>query len=700
MSHKNLLLPLSFLPRVGPTIAKFLQNLIGGNRIFDLLLHLPIRAEKVLILPRLFETPDDSLIIIRAKVEAHQKPKTSKQPYKVTCYTPTGFISLIFFKIFPSQISKMPIGSEIAVLGTLKKINGENQIIHPQEIVPATQIETLSKINVIYPLSSTVSQKFLTKKIQESLSKLNEEDVDWIDSNLLQQKNWPNLAKALKNLHNPQDEDDFSLHNLNRKRLAYDELLAWQIAVLMAKNKGQTHKKFQASSNKNSIEEFLKSLPFDLTQSQLKAISEISAEINSDKKMLRLLQGDVGSGKTVVAIISSLHTILQNKQVCVIAPTTVLAKQHLHYFQRLLQKEEIVTEILTSDTTKKQREKILNNLANGKINILISTHAVLEDDVKFQNLGLAIIDEQHRFGVMQRLKLVEKGQDVDTLLMSATPIPRSLMMGLYGDMDISILAEKPKNRQPIETLVMSAKKIGQLYQAIERAIKNGEKIYWICPAIAKSEDSEMSDEIALANVTQKHEELVKIFGTEKVRLLHGKMKEKDKEKIMAEFADPLGTSKILVATTVIEVGIDVPDATVILIENSENFGLSQLHQLRGRVGRSEKKSFCILLYGEKFGVKQRTRLDILRNSNDGFFIAEEDLKLRGSGELLGTKQSGFPEFKIADLSFDSDLLKIAHRNAQLILNQDRDLRTAPSHKYKILLQLFNYDDCLKIITSG
>lgn len=692
-SFANLLLPLSTLSRVGPTLTKFLTKLVGQNRVFDLLLHKPVRAEKILIQPRLFEVSHDTLVIIKAKVESHTKPANSRQPYKILCYTPTGYVTLIFFKIFPSQISKMAIGSEIAILGHLQKINGSNQIVHPQEILPAAEIDKLPQINVIYPLGAAVSQKFLSQKIHEALKKISDENYEWIDSNLLKQQDWGSFAASLKKLHQPQSDTDFLPQNSARKRLAYDELLAWQIAVLLAKNRSERKKNF-IPAPKNFAEIFLSSLPFELTKAQLKAISEIASEINSDKKMLRLLQGDVGSGKTVVAIISCLHAISQKKQTCVIAPTTVLAKQHLSYFRKLLSETEIVVEILTSDTTKKQKAKICADLAAQKIDVLISTHAVLEDDVKFKNLGLAVIDEQHRFGVMQRMKLVEKGQDVDTLLMSATPIPRSLMMGLYGDMDISILGEKPKNRQPIETLIRSAKKIDEVYESLKRALSRDEKIYWICPAI------EENPEMELVSVNKKFEELVKIFGEKKVGLLHGKMKEKDKERIMAEFADPCGDLKILVATTVIEVGIDVPDATIILIENAENFGLSQLHQLRGRVGRSEKKSYCILLYGEKFGAKQRQRLNILRESNDGFFIAEEDLKMRGSGELLGTKQSGFPEFRIADLMFDSDLLKIAHKNAQLILHHDQNLKTPQSQKYQELLQLFNYDDCLKIIQGG
>ncbi len=692
-NEQLLLLPLSSLKRIGPTLSSFLARLVGQNKIFDLLLHKPIRAEKILICPRLFETPNDSLVILKAKVESHTKPATSRQPYKVICYTPSGYVTLVFFKIFPSQIAKMPIGAEVAILGHLQKISDINQIAHPQEILPANQIETLPQVNVIYPLGAAISQKFLSQKIREVLEKIDENNEEWIDSNLVKKQLWPSFGAALKILHNPKSESDFVPENPARKRLAYDELLAWQIAVLLAKTQlGKTKK--LTKPVKDLVQNFLASLPFQPTNSQSHAIAEISAEINSNKKMLRLLQGDVGSGKTIVAIASCLQAISQTKQTCVIAPTTVLAKQHLAYFRKLLENTEIRVELLTGATTKKQKAKICDDLLKGEIDILVSTHAVLEDDVQFKNLGLAIIDEQHRFGVMQRLKLVEKGSDVDTLLMSATPIPRSLMMGLYGDMDISVLSEKPKNRQEIDTRIMSAKKINDVVESLKRALARGEKIYWICPAIEENE------EIALVSVKRKYDELAAIFGEQTVGLLHGKMKESEKEKIMNQFSNSDGAMKLLVATTVIEVGIDVPDATVILIENAENFGLSQLHQLRGRVGRSEKRSFCILLYGEKYGTVARQRLGILRQSNDGFFIAEEDLKMRGGGELVGTQQSGFPEFKIADLTVDADLLKIAHKNAKLILHNSPSLGDSASQKYRNLLQLFSYDDCLRMISCG
>ncbi len=704
-----LLLPLSSLPKVGTVIAKSLAKLVGRDRVFDLLLHLPTKVEQIRFCPRLFDVESEELIIIKTKVESHLKPATTKQPYKVICYTPSGYLSLIFFRIFPSQIAKMPIGSEIAVMGRLQKISGENQIIHPSEILPADKISTLPQLDVIYPLSSGITQRFLIQKIKEVCEKIShnytsrearsvdwsaewstEWPMEWINHHLMQKEGWSGIMESLRKIHNPKSESDFLPNNPYRKRLAYDELLAWQIAVLFTKSQSKREKKFVQIST-NLAEEFFLSLPFQPTKSQIEANREITAEINSCKKMLRLLQGDVGSGKTIIAISACLNSISQQKQACVIAPTSILTKQHYSYFRKLLSGFDLNIEILTSSTSKSHRKKILTNLADGKINILIATHAALEDDIKFQHLGLVVIDEQHRFGVMQRLKMVEKGKEVDTLLMSATPIPRSLMMSLYGDMDISVLNEKPQNRQKITTLVMSAKKTGEIYDSMKRAVLRGEKIYWICPAI--EETSEM-EAIYLVSVKKKFTELAEIFGKEKVALLHGKMKDKEKDEVMQKFVDSDCDLRILVATTVIEVGIDVSDATIIIIENSENFGLAQLHQLRGRVGRSDKKSFCILLYGEKLGFNGRNRLNILRESDDGFFIAEEDLKMRGSGELLGTKQSGFPEFKIANLSYDTDLLSIANKNAKVILHQDEKLQ---SQQYQDLLRFFGYDECLKMM---
>ncbi|MBL6664726.1 MAG: ATP-dependent DNA helicase RecG [Rickettsiales bacterium] len=686
-----LLAPLSKLNRVGPTLFEHMNRLLGGDKIIDLLLHQPSKIENISICPKLFEIQDDELVILKVKVEKHVKPEKPRQPYKIVCYAPSGYVSLVFFKIFPSQLAKMAVGKELAVMGRINKTLAESQISHPQEILPAGEIEKLAKKDVVYPLTYGLTNKFLVQKIRDVLSKINDNnDDEWVDKNLKDQSQWPSFFMALKNVHSPSDSKDFLPSNPSRKRLAFDELLSWQLAVLLAKKSQQKTKEY-VKADTNLVADFLNTLPFKPTHSQVKAINEIKAEIASNKKMLRLLQGDVGSGKTIVSIASALQTISQKKQACIIAPTTVLAKQHFSYFSEMLKDSGLHIALLTGSITKKQKQHLIGTLKDNKVDILIGTHAVLEDDVEFSDLGLAVIDEQHRFGVMQRLKLVDKGVGVDVLLMSATPIPRSLMMALYGNMDISILSEKPKNRQYIETLVMSQNKQADIHEAIKRAMTKKEKIYWVCPAIEENEELEM------ANVSAKFEELGKIFGKNKIALLHGRMKDKEKESVLNEFSDVESDIRLIVTTTVIEVGIDVSNATAIVIENSENFGLSQLHQLRGRVGRSDKKSYCILLYGKKFGPKQRERLNVMRHSNDGFFIAEEDLKLRGSGELLGTKQSGFPEFRIANLNVDSELLKIANKNAQVILGKDQNLQSEESQKYRDLLRLFGYDECLKMV---
>jgi ATP-dependent DNA helicase RecG len=713
---------LTTLKGVGPATKLNLERLINKDRIFNLLLHRPNHVENIAIQPRLFEVSEGKLIAIKLKIESHKAPETGRQPYRIMGYTPSGYVNLVFFKIFPPQLQKLAIGKEVLILGRLQKSFGENQIIHPQEIFDINtdkeKIEKLPSLDISYPLTHGVTQKFLQQKIKEIFSRISPDNFyeEWINPKLLESRNWQGFAVCLQKIHHPQNESDLLPQNIYRTRLAYDELLAWQLAILLVRKQETQTKKVPVNIKKaaNLADKFLQEMPFKPTTAQLQAAIEIKQDMLSSKKMLRLLQGDVGSGKTVLAIYSCLLAIAQNKQACVIVPIAILADQHFEYFKKLAEVQFIKPDsvaILTGKTKKSQRKKILQELAEGKISILISTHAALQEDVKFKNLGLAVIDEQHRFGVMQRLSLVRKGLDVDVLLMSATPIPRSLMMAMYSDMDISILAEKPTGRKEIQTLVMSQNKQEEIFAAVKRALKNQEKIYWICPAIEENEalqpNGENSDVVEnklnqeenfLTRAEEKYKELRAVFGN-KVALIHGKMKEGKKDEIMQNFKQSQEI-QILVTTTVIEVGIDVKDATIIIIENAENFGLSQLHQLRGRVGRGLKQSYCILLYGKKYGAKARERLLVLRESNDGFFIAEEDLKMRGSGELLGTKQSGVPEFKIADFAYDLDLIKIAHKQVQMVLEDDKELSKTQNEKYRILLKLFDYSDCLTRLGGG
>lgn len=695
--------PLTRLKQIGPKNLEIFINLLGQNKIFNLLLHLPTAVEKILFKPKIYDLKNDELIIAIFKVESHQLPKISSQPFKIICYNPTGYVTLVFFKIYPTLLQKLAVGKEVAICGKIQKNFHGLQIIHPLYIVDAKAIDTIPKINITYPLTYQLTQNFLLSKINETLELLKTyqspkvaemaEWAEWIDLHLLKQQGWPSFIDCLNKIHHPIAESDLLPDNIARKRLAYDELLAWQLAILLSKQAiDRSKEKIEIYSNLS--DQFLSHLPFSLTDAQKKVMAEIKADILSDKKMLRLLQGDVGSGKTIVAIYAALLMVAAKKQACILVPITILANQHFAYLKNFLANFEIKIALLTSKTTKKQRSQILSDIENGEIDIVIGTHSLIQDGVKFKDLGLAIIDEQHRFGVMQRLKLSAKNQNVDLLLMSATPIPRSLMMTLYGDMDISILNQKPPKRQEIETLVISDKRQAQVIESIKRAIARGEKIYWICPAITESEGME------LVNAESKYQELSTIFDPEIVGLVHGKISESNQERIINDFAKSDGKIKILVATTVVEVGIDVKDATIIIIENAEHFGLSQLHQLRGRVGRDQKKSYALLLYSQKIGINGKKRLAILRNSNDGFLIAESDLEMRGSGELIGTKQSGLPEFKIANLSYDTSLLKIANKNARLIIEIDHNLSQPNNHIYIELLKLFNYHQCLDLINSG
>ncbi|MFT6077619.1 MAG: ATP-dependent DNA helicase RecG [Myxococcota bacterium] len=690
---EKIFLPISSLAGVGEKLSGFLSRLVEGKRVLDLLYHFPTHSNLKKFLPSLHKVQNKDLIIAKVKVESHIKPINNRGPLKVRCYSSSGYLNLVFFKTFPNYIERnFPINAEIVVSGVVEKFGLELQMSHPDYVFPADKIDKIPKNEIIYPSIGAFSQKFLRGKISQALTCLKDfpDNIEWIDQNLMKQENWQSWKESIFNLHN-------SEHNLpqTRRRLAFDEILATQIASQIAKKYLKAKNGRALNVSENLREKLLSSLSFDLTCGQKEVLRQIDQDLTSNKKMLRLLQGDVGSGKTIVALLAMLLAVSNKKQAAIICPITLLAFQHYRSFEKITNEIGIKIALLTSKTTKKNKQKILDDLASGQIDILIGTHSLIEPDVVFKDLAIAVIDEQHRFGVVQRMKLSEKGSQVDVLLMSATPIPRSLMMTFYGDMDISSLSEKPKNRLSIDTRVISQNKEDQVLGAISRALKNGDKIYWICPLIEESEENPQP-EGGLNNVTDRFTQFQKLFGKEKVDLIHGKMKEKEKDQIMNNFIS--GQTQVLVATTVIEVGIDVSDATVIVIENPENFGLSALHQLRGRVGRGEKQSFCILLYGKRLGENGKKRLSIMKNSNDGFFIAEEDLKLRGSGQMIGTKQSGLTTYKIANLDSDLDLIKIAHRQAQYLL--EKDLSDSEKEKIKTLLKIFNYHECFKLLFGG
>jgi ATP-dependent DNA helicase RecG len=669
---------IKYLPRVGPILGNYLSHLVGGSRWIDLLYHLPTSYHAKKYLPDISNICDKDEVILKVTPEEYIKPSKKNSPFKILCYSNIGYINLVFFKIYPNFLEKnLPIGEEVVISGKIESYNNSWVISHPEYILSVEKISQILKNQLIYPLTATITQKLITEKINYVLDLL-PNYPEWIDPNLIKERGWPTWFEALHNLH-LFNVDNFNPNNLNRRRLAFDELLAIKITEKIYHNRNHNIKNIKNIGNNKLSDTLLGNLPFDLTNGQKSVFLEIKEDLAAENQMFRLLQGDVGSGKTIVALLAALILAENKRQTALIVPISLLAIQHFNTLSKLTKDSGLNIALLTSKNTKKQKECILKDLKSGKIDLIIGTQALIYDDIIFNDLGLVIIDEQHRFGVMQRSKLVSKGKNPDILAMSATPIPRSLMIALYGDMKISLLTEKPKNRQPIKTQIISKSKKEQIYHSLHRILAKNEKVYWVCPLVEDSEDSE------LTSLEERYVELKRHFEEKNIAILHGKMKEKEKEKIMSDFSSDDSKVKLLLATTVIEVGVDVSDATVMVIENAENFGLAQLHQLRGRVGRSQRESFCILLYDYKLSRNGRKRLEIMKNSNDGFFIAEEDLKMRGFGEMVGTKQSGLPEYKIADLTFDHDLLEIADKQSKIILSN------IAKNKDKInnLLNIFN-----------
>lgn len=686
---KFLLSPLSILKGFGEKTIFIYKRLLISKRIFDqkepkiidLLYHKPEKIIHRLQNPNLLAVKDGDVITTKVVVESIEKPFKYGQPFKILCSNTTGFITIIYFGRIPEfLINHFEIGSEITISGKVERFNNALQMTHPDYI----DNQNIPEFEQVYPLTAGLSNRILRQNIQNILKNI-PDLPEWLDSNFLFEKQWKSWKESIIGLHNIQNENQLE-YNIFKERLAFDELLANQIALCLIREKikQKTNKEGLKNKDKKLKDIFLKSLPFELTNDQKKVISEIENDIYSNKRMLRLLQGDVGSGKTIVAFLTMLPYVENKKQSVLMVPTSVLANQHYEKIKKLCENQNINVGLLTGKIKGKKREKILEELKNGTIDILIGTHAVFQEKVEFKNLSYVVIDEQHRFGVIQRLNLIEKGEDTDTLIMTATPIPRTLALTIYGDMEISTIKEKPKNRKEIITTSLQKENFNELVFRIKERIKNGEKIYWICPLIEESENIEATP------LYKRYEEFKKIFNEREIGFIHGKMTEDEKDKIMVDFNDKEGDIKILIATSVIEVGIDVPDATIIIIESPERFGLSQMHQLRGRVGRGDKQSYCILFY-EKLTQNLKKRIEILKSSSNGFYIAEEDLKLRGSGEVIGIRQSGYQEYLIADLSENYELLIEASKMARnIVKNQD----LLNSHPIQLLLEMFGYDSCL------
>ncbi|EJF80918.1 ATP-dependent DNA helicase RecG [Bartonella doshiae] len=626
-------------------------------------------------------------------IDQHQPPPTGRNrlPYRIRAHDQTGIINLVFFHAQSSWLKKqLPEGKKVIVSGKVERFNGQLSMVHPDHIAPSEKLNQIPLIEPIYPSTAGLSTKTLRRAIQNALEHI-PLLPEWIDENIKKQQNFSSFSIALRRIHSPIDPDDLTLESAARRRLAYDELLASQLALGLIRLKTKSLSGISRSPTGTYTEKLLKALPFQLTDGQKAAIKDIAKDLASPEPMLRLLQGDVGAGKTAVALMAMAQIAENAGQSALMAPTEVLARQHFATIAPLAQKIGLQTTLLTGREKGKVRVNILDDILSGHASIIIGTHALIQDNVTYNNLALAIIDEQHRFGVHQRLSLTSKGQTPDMLVMTATPIPRTLVLTAFGDMDVSQITEKPMGRQSITTATLSLKRIHELLERIEIALEKGEKLYWICPLVEESTNLE------LTSIENRFTLLSERFGT-RVGMIHGKMSTDEKEAAMASFK--CGDIRILVATTVIEVGVDIPDASIIVIEHAEHFGLSQLHQLRGRVGRGEKKSSCILLYKDPLTKTAATRLNIIRNTEDGFKIAEEDWRLRGEGELLGTRQSGAPEFHIANLAVHSALLSMARRDARLFLQQDPYLSSERGQALRLLLYLFGREDATRLLRAG
>jgi ATP-dependent DNA helicase RecG len=687
--------PLTRLSGIGPKLAKLYARLLGTDepRIVDLLFHLPASAiDRSRNVP-LREVEAGQVVTISVWIDDHRPPPRNRPraPYRIQAHDETGDIIFVYFNMPADFLSRQfPVGELRHVSGTVAIYDGMRQMTHPDHVVAADAFDKLPLIEPVYPLTEGLSNRVVSRAADAALAQI-KLLPEWQEPEWLAQKAWPAFGDALHILHKPEAETDLLPERPAWSRLAYDELLASQLTLALVRAHVRRPAGRAQKGDGRLRKALLGVLPYALTGSQIEALKEITHDLEQPQRMLRLLQGDVGSGKTVVALMAAAAVIETGRQAALMAPTEILARQHLATIAPLAAKAGMTVRLVTGRERGRERAETLAALAAGEVDLLVGTHAVFQDEVVFQDLGLAIIDEQHRFGVHQRLALTRKGEAVDVLVLTATPIPRTLVLTYFGDMDVSQLRDKPPGRQPIDTRTVALSRLDDVASAVGRAIQDSQRVYWVCPLVAESEDSD------LAAAEERYAYLHHLFG-DKVGLVHGQMKGRDKDAAMARFS--AGETLVLVATTVIEVGVDVPAATVMVIEHAERFGLAQLHQLRGRIGRGSLASTCLLLYRAPLGETAKARLEIMRETEDGFRIAEEDLRLRGEGDVLGTRQSGMPGFKIAQLGVHGGLLQAARDDATLALSRDPGLKSERGEALRTLLYLFGRDDAIRLIRAG
>ncbi|MGL5446136.1 MAG: ATP-dependent DNA helicase RecG [Rhabdaerophilum sp.] len=689
--------PVERLPGIGPKLAPLFDRVTGrgteGARLIDLLLHLPVDAIERRLSPSIAAAPVEGIVTFQAVVEAHRPapPGRSRAPTRVVVGDDTGDVTLTFFNIPQARITaQLPLGAERVISGKMELFDGQRQIVHPDRILPPAKFSEEPRIEPVYPLTEGLSSRRIQNAAKIALERA-KDLPEWLDPAFVAQRGWPAFHKSLMRLHAPEDMADLAPDGPCWSRLAYDELLAHQLGLHLLRRRFTPAAGRRTKGDGRLRHAILAALPYVLTDAQTRAVSDIEADLAADKRMLRLLQGDVGAGKTIVALLAMAIAVEAGRQAALMAPTDILARQHADRLAPLCEAAGIRLALLTGKMPAEAKRRVLAALAAGDIDIVIGTHALFQEDVRFRDLAFAVVDEQHRFGVHQRLALAAKGEAVDLLVMTATPIPRTLMLAWFGDLESSALDEKPPGRKPIDTRVVPLDRIDEMVDGLTRAITSGKRVYWVCPLVGESEI------LDLAAAEARFADLEKVFPG-KVGLVHGKIPPSQRDATIGRFQK--GEIAVLVATTVIEVGVDVPEASIMVIEEAQRFGLAQLHQLRGRVGRGAEQSVCLLVYRGPLSETARSRLQILRETEDGFRIAEEDLRLRGEGDLLGTRQSGMPGFRIARLDLHQELLKIARDDASLHLVRDPDFTSKRGEALRHLLYLFEREEAIRLIAAG
>ena len=679
------------LDGVGPKTAKNLQSLqIDKPR--DLLYTLPHTGVDRRTRSTLQGAELPGVVTVEVTVGRHHPPARKGAAYQITVEDSAISFRVVFFHARDDYLRRLlPTGARRVISGRAELFDGMAQIVHPDHVLPPEKADEIPDYEPIYPLTAGVTRKTMRKAVLAALARA-PNLAEWIDPAQKAQAGWPGWVTALQAAHRPGTPHDLALSAPARARLAYDELMAHQLTLALARVKRRRAQGHQSLGSGALQARVRAALPYALTGAQTRAIAEIAQDMAAPLKMNRLLQGDVGAGKTLVAFKALLIAVEAGGQGVMMAPTEILARQHLEGLRPLAEAAGVVLEILTGRDKGEGRRAKLGAIAAGQIQILVGTHAVFQPDVDFADLRLAIVDEQHRFGVRQRLELGRKGGLADMLVMTATPIPRSLALAQYGDMDVSVLDEKPPGRKPIRTALVSMKRMDEIVDHLRRAIAEGRQAYWVCPLV---EESEVMD---LTSATERFKRLRAALGEGVIGLVHGQMPAEEKDAAMAAFQR--GATSVLVATTVIEVGVDVPNASIMVIERAESFGLAQLHQLRGRVGRGQAASTCLLVYQQPLSESGQRRLETMRETEDGFAIADVDLQMRGAGDLIGTAQSGLPRFRVADMERQTALMAVAQTDARKLLSEDPGLTGARGMAARVLLWLMQQDQAIRLISVG